>query len=150
MAVRMHWGFAVAIFYATFAASTVGFVAFAMSQDVDLVAEDYYARSLQHDAHMRAVANAAALGEALRVTSDPVAGVVRVRWPLEMAPHVRGSVTLYRPSNAHSDRRVPLVVPAAGTLSIPTTGLAAGHWRVQLQWSADGRDYHAERDLVLR
>jgi nitrogen fixation protein FixH len=150
MAVRIHWGIAVAVVYTTFAAGTVGFVAFAMSQDVDLVTPDYYARSLQHDAHMRAVANANAIGEALQVTSDPEAGEVRVRWPAAMAARVRGSVTLYRPSDAHSDRRVPLVVPADGTVSIPTAGLAAGHWRLHLQWRADGRDYHAERDLVLR
>ena len=59
MKFRFHLGVAVVAFYALFALSTIGFVAFAMSQDVDLVSSDYYARSLEHDRHMQAVANGA-------------------------------------------------------------------------------------------
>ena len=42
MKIRVHWGVAVAVFYTAFALSTVGFVAFAMTRDVDLVSVDYY------------------------------------------------------------------------------------------------------------
>ena len=41
MKLRMHWGVAVAVFYTIFALGTVGFVAFAMTRDVELVSVDY-------------------------------------------------------------------------------------------------------------
>jgi nitrogen fixation protein FixH len=149
MTIRIHWGIAVAMFYAAFALSTVGFVVFAMTQDVQLVSDDYYARSLAHDGHMQAVANADALGTALRVEVHSKARVVHVQWPAELAAQVRGAATMYRPSNARADTSVPLVPGADGSLDIPTTGLAPGHWRLQLRWTAAGRDYYAERDLRL-
>lgn len=149
MTIRIHWGIAVAVFYTAFALGTVGFVAFAMTQDVELVADDYYARSLEHDGHMAAVANADALGTALRIELRPDARDLRVQWPEGMASRVRGTATLYRPSDARADRTVPLVPGPDGTLAIRTGDLATGHWRLQLQWSADGRDYYTERELRI-
>lgn len=147
MALRIHWGIAVAVFYTAFALSTVGFVVFAMSRDVELVSEDYYARALQHDGHMQAVANADALGTAVQATVAD--GRLVVRMPAAMAPLVRGTATLYRPASAAADRTVALVPAADGTMLVPTTGLTQGRWQLQLRWSADGRDYYTERDLRL-
>ena len=70
MTVRLHYGVAVAVFYTAFASATVGFVAFAMTQEVQLVSRDYYERSLQHDSQMRARANAEMLGDGLKVAVD--------------------------------------------------------------------------------
>lgn len=150
MRIRFHLGVAVVVFYVVFALSTVGFVVFAMSQDVDLVSSDYYARSLQHDRHMQAVANAGALGAALRIEVDPRTEQVRVQFPPQMAARLAGSATLYRPASAREDRVVPIAASSTGMVALPTGGLAAGHWRVQLQWTADGRDFYVERDLMLR
>lgn len=150
MKIRFHLGVAVVAFYVVFALSTVGFVAFAMTQDVELVNADYYARGLQHDAHMQAVANADALGDALRVEVQRDARVVRVQWPAPQASQVRGTATLYRPARAKDDRAVALTVEADGATRLSTEGLASGHWRLQLQWTAEGRDHYAERDLILR
>ena len=147
MAPRVHWGVAVAVFYTAFALSTVGFVVFAMSRDVELVSEDYYARALEHDGHMQAQANGDALGRA--VTATVAEGHVLVRVPPDMASLVRGTATLYRAADAAADRTIALVPAADGTVVIPTTGLASGRWRVKLVWSADGRDYYAERDIRL-
>jgi nitrogen fixation protein FixH len=144
---RMHWGVAVALFYSVFALSTVGFVVYAMSRDVDLVSEDYYARALAHDDRLQARANADALGAGVGATVT--ADHVRVRVPAAMAPLVRGTVTLYRPADARADRAVALVPAADGTQSLAIAGLAPGLWRLQMQWSADGHDYYAERDIRI-
>jgi nitrogen fixation protein FixH len=144
---RMHWGVAVALFYSVFALSTVGFVVYAMSRDVNLVSEDYYARALAHDGRVQALANADALGAGVGATV--AAEHVRVRVPAAMASLVRGTVTLYRPADARADRTVALVPAADGTQSLTIAGLAPGLWRLQMQWSADGHDYYAERDIRI-
>jgi len=145
MKLRMHWGVAVAVFYAVFALSTVGFVTFAMTRDVELVSDDYYGRALVHDRHMQAVANGDALGAA--VIETDAGGNVRLRVPVDMVPALQGTATFYRASDARADRTVPLTVDGEGTVVLPTTGLSSGHWRLQLQWAAGGRDYYVERDL---
>jgi nitrogen fixation protein FixH len=147
MKVRVHWGMAVAVFYTVFALSTVGFVAFAMTRDVELVSDDYYARALAHDGHMRAVSNADALGARVAVSVSP--GSVMLRVPAEMVPGIRGTATLYRASDARADRVVRLAPGADGVMQIGTAGLASGRWRLQVQWAADGREYYADRDLRL-
>lgn len=145
--VRMHWGVAVALFYSLFALSTVGFVVYAMSRDVDLVSEDYYGRALAHDGRVQALANADALGAAVGATV--AADHVRVRVPPAMAPQLRGTITLYRPADARADRTVAFVPGADGTQTLATAGMVAGRWRLQMQWSADGHDYYAERDIRI-
>lgn len=147
MKIRIHWGLGIAVFYTAFALATVGFVTFAMTQDVELVSDDYYALSLEHDRHVQAVANADALGPALEIDVPPEARVIRLRWPAAMAPHVRGTATMYRPSDAKDDLSLPLVPAADGAFVIPTGALEAGHWRLKLAWRVGDRDYYAEREL---
>jgi nitrogen fixation protein FixH len=146
MKLRMHWGVAVAVFYTAFALSTVGFVTFAMSRDVELVSADYYQRALAHDRHMQAVANGEALGAAMDTTT---AGEVRLRVPAGMPAAMRGTATLYRPADSHADRTTALTPAADGTMVIPTAGLASGRWLLRVQWSDGDRDYYIERDLHL-
>ncbi|BCS34421.1 hypothetical protein TBR22_A36480 [Luteitalea sp. TBR-22] len=147
MKIRIHWGVAIAIFYTAFALSTVGFVAFAMTRDVELVSDDYYAQALAHDRRMQATANADGLGQA--VSARVEGGQVRLQLPREMASRVRGTATLYRASDARADRAEALVPGADGAQVMATAGLPSGHWRIKLQWSADGRDYYVERDIRL-
>ncbi|HTV01743.1 MAG TPA: FixH family protein [Luteitalea sp.] len=150
MKIRLHYGLAVAVFYTVFASATVGFVAFAMTQDVELVSRDYYARSLQHDQQAQARANAEALGDQLTVVLDAPRHRIDVRWPEVMAVHIRGTATLYRPSDASADRVEPIVATPDGRFSVPTAGLTPGLWRLQLQWRVGETAYYAERAFVLR
>ena len=147
MRLRNHWGVAVALFYTAFALSTVGFVAFAMTRDVELVSSDYYGRALAHDRHMQAVANGDALGP--RVIGTEAGGVVRLRVPVEMVATMQGTATFYRASDAHADRTTALGPAADGTIVLLTSGLASGRWRLQVEWASGGRDYYVERELRL-
>ena len=147
MKMRVHYGVAVVVFYAAFALSTVGFVAFAMTRDVDLVSVDYYAQALAHDRHMQAVANGDALGTAAGMTLAE--GQVQLRLPATMVTGMRATATLYRPSDARADRTQALSPAADGTIVVPTAGLAPGRWQLRVQWSSGGRDYYLQRDLLL-
>lgn len=148
MTLRLNWGTGIAAAYATFALATIGFVAFAMTKDVDLVSPEYYAQSLEHDARMAATANAAALGPAFVVDVQPEAGVVHVQWPVAMAADVRGTATLYRPSNAALDRTIVLAPDIQGRQALALEGLTPGLWRLQFRWTAADVVYYAERDVV--
>ena len=147
---RLHWGTGIAATYLAFAAATSGFVVFAMSQRVELVRPDYYEYSLAHDAHREAAERAAALGDALAIDAAPDGRRVTVAWPRAHASRIRGAIRLYRPSDVTADRRLDATPDAAGRQVVSLAGLAAGRWRLQLEWDVDGVAYAADRDLDAR
>ena len=145
---RWHWGLGIALVYCVFAAGTVGFVAFAMRQPVDLVSADYYAQSLAHDVRMAATARADALGETFSMVVDAAEKRLVISWP----PRTRleaGDVVLYRASDAREDQRVAATPDERGHQSIPTDALERGLWIVRVSWIAEGRSFFAERRVML-
>jgi nitrogen fixation protein FixH len=147
---RIHWGIAVAIAYTVFASATAGFVAFAMSHPVQLVSSDYYERSLAHDAHLAAVARTQALGPGVSVGVTAGGDALIVTLPAEAAAGAAGRVAFYRPADASADRTVTLDVDAQGRQRVPLAGLAAGYWRVRVEWTALGKAYFAEHVVAVR
>jgi nitrogen fixation protein FixH len=146
----MHWGVAIGGVYTLFAASTIGFVAFAMSRPVDLVSTDYYARSLAHDARVAAAARADALGPALACRLSEDGRTVVLELPETLARTASGIVRLYRPSDGRADRAVDLRLDAGGRQRIALDELARGRWTLQLEWRANGVAYYHEQSLDLR
>ena len=142
---KWNWGASVAATYIVFAAATSGFVAFAMTRPVSLVRPDYYAESLREDAQIAARTNAHRLGAAVSIVVEQ--GGVRVTVPTAGA--TRGSVTLYRASNAAADRTFAFSPDGRGTQLLNVSQLARGHWTVKLEWTAAGRDYYVEQPIVL-
>lgn len=148
MTIRGHWGAGIAAVYTAFAAITVSFVVFAMRQPVDLVSPDYYAQSLAHDSKLAATARADAPGAAfsLAVSADGR----RIDFSWAGARPASGEVTFYRPAGAAADRRVAIAPDATGRQSIAMPDAHGGLWIVQVEWTAGGERFYAERRVVAR
>lgn len=145
---RWHWGVGITLVYATFATGTIGFVAFAMQQQVDLVSADYYPQSLVHDARMAASARAAALGDAFSITMEPGARNLAIVWPASMRVDA-GRITLYRASDAGADRSITVSPDPQGRQMLPLADLARGAWIVRVDWTSGGESFFAERRITL-
>ncbi|HEY8551633.1 MAG TPA: FixH family protein [Vicinamibacterales bacterium] len=150
MKITWNWGTGIAAIYTAFAIGTISFVSFAINQRVELVSRDYYAASLAHDDHIAAVRNARALGDSLTWVAAEDGRTVLLTLPAEQAETATGTVTLYRPSDATADRTLPLELDADGTQRVSLESLPAGRWILRAQWTSDGREYFAERDVVAR
>lgn len=144
---RFNWGVGIAVVYIAFASGTLTFAWFAVRQPVDLVSDDYYARAIDHDAHQAAALRGRLVALDLDLAEDPRQLTLTWVWP-ETRP-AAGIATFYRASNPAWDRRIPLSVDEAGRQRISLAGVAAGHWRLRLQWTAAGRDYYTERVIVM-
>jgi nitrogen fixation protein FixH len=147
---RLSWGTGIAAVYVLFALCTVGFVTFAMGQPVQLVSADYYAQSLRHDRRIAARANTQALGSLFSCGVSDADDALELRLPGHHRADAAGTVTFYRPSDAATDRVVPLSLEADGQQRIPLAGLAAGRWRVQVEWQAGGVPYYHEQSVDIR
>jgi hypothetical protein len=149
MRLTWNWGTGIAVLYTSFALSTIGFVAFAMSRPVSLVSADYYEQSLREDAKREATGNALALGAQLSF-AVPRPHRLEVRLPLDQVATARGTITFYRASDAAQDRVVALKLAADGTQSVPIGDLASGQWLAKMRWNANGRAFYVEHPVAVR
>jgi hypothetical protein len=149
MKIRLHWGAAVTAAYLAFATGTMAFVVFALRRPVDLVSPDYYAASLRQDRQMDAMRNARNLRDAASVMQSG-ARVVTVSLPAAQASAARGTVTLYRASNASEDRVVTLAPDVTGHQQVSLDGLTPGLWSVRVRWTAQGRDFYLEQRVFAQ
>lgn len=138
------WPIAVGLFYGTFAAAMIGFTIWSTGQKEELVSPDYYAREVAHQGHIDSVARARAIPATLALAPDGKSLVVQSPAGLSStAGEVR--VSLYRPSSAALDRKLPAAFDPSGSLALPLDPpLASGHWRASLAWTLDNQTYLKE------
>lgn len=149
MKLRFNWGTGIALSYLAFAGGTMAFVIFALQRPVDLVAADYYAQSLRQDAQADAERNARTLGGDASIVQTGDRAVM-VSLPPAQARDARGSITLYRASDAAADRVVSLQTGTDGRQQVPLAGLQAGQWSVRVRWTAQGRAFYLEQRVFAR
>ena len=147
MKFKYNWGWGIAIVYTLFAGATLTFVFFALTQEVDLVRDDYYEYSLTHDQRMSARAEAKELGE--QASIEHGSDMVHVHIPREHVPNVIGEVVLYRASVTDADQNLDLDVDDSGTMIISTSDLATGPWRVTATWKVDETIYELEKTIQV-
>lgn len=142
----LSWGWRIAIVYTTFAVATLGFVAYAMTQNVDLVRQDYYEFSLRHDHTMAARQRAAALPQQ-PVSYDEDQNTLFISIPT--APQHHAELRLYRPSSSLLDTTYVLTTDVDGSAQVGCSHLVSGHWTATLRWTTGGNDYEYELPLHL-
>jgi hypothetical protein len=150
MKMRLHWGTGIVLVYVTFAAATLAFVAFAIAHPAALVTDHYYQDATRHDERMAAIANAKAVGADVRVVGEGADRVALLEVSPQHAGRSQGTVTWYRASDASADRVADLAIDDAGRQRLSMDGLAAGHWRLKVQWEVDGRPFYLERVILVR
>ncbi len=142
------WPYAVFGGYGLFACVTIG-TAIVLSQErVDLVTPDYYAQQLQHESRMEATRAAALPGHAFQV-GEVKDGSLRLARPPAAPAELRGTATLYRPSDKDQDFSRPIELGNDGVMNLDLAGLQHGVWRLKLEWEAAQTAHYQEVDLFL-
>ncbi|MBU3698428.1 MAG: hypothetical protein FGM33_00240 [Candidatus Kapabacteria bacterium] len=138
------WGRNIVIVYALFACATLGFVAFAMTQRVDLVSEHYYEDALNHDKTAAARYRARIMGA--RFVLEPT----QLRMLLSQGSIVDGKVVvdLQRPDDPRLDCHVEFESADLDSLIFSLNNLRAGVWRVGARWRSRSQDVRL--DTVIR
>jgi nitrogen fixation protein FixH len=143
------WPYAIIGCFAVFITGIVGFIIWAVGQDMELVRPDYYEHEILFQRQIDRQKRALELGADAAVSYDAAQRSVRVNIPAGQAASARGTIHFYRPSEAKLDHEVPLQPAADGSQQINLKGLRDGLWRIAVQWVADGQEYHLERSFVI-
>jgi nitrogen fixation protein FixH len=137
------WPWAIGLGMAAVLAGVIAFSVRSIRGGVDLVAPDYYAQEVRHQARIEATRRTLALGTNALVAWE--AGRLFIEVP--SAAGATGTVTFYRPSDARMDQRLALALDGEGRQEADAP-LAAGLWRLQAEWTSDGDSYYAEKAFL--
>ncbi|MBU3678574.1 MAG: hypothetical protein FGM32_03090 [Candidatus Kapabacteria bacterium] len=141
---RSNWGRNIVIVYSIFALSTLGFVAFAMTQRVDLTSADYYEQALRHDETVAALKRGMDAG--VHVVVGPVLQIVI---PQQMPIDGRIQVRLARADDPSLDRNLSITADPVLGIAISTTDMRRGKWRLIAEWKSKGLAYRCESAIWI-
>ena len=145
---KLSWGTRIFFLYTGFVAMIVFFVFKAMSQDIDLVAPDYYAQELKYQDKLDRINRANALAQPLTWKIEN--GSVKMTFPAEFnGKTIKGDIVFFRPSDKTKDVIVAVDPGAAGEQVISSEKLSSGLYRVQVGWEVDGVTYFKEGVVVI-
>ncbi len=143
------WPYAIIIFFVALVGLIVGFVAWSLQHSQDLVAEDYYERTLTYQDQIDRTVNAMELDPPTVIAFDASSRSIRIDLSTAL-PEGGGTVTLYRPSDAGQDQVYLLKAAPGEQVILHAAEADAGLWRIKLRWDgADGVSYYMEETAVL-
>lgn len=146
---RNPWPIAIVTFFIVFATFLATFIFWGLGQKQELVAENYYENEVRYQQQLDRMNRTQALETQTAVTFDAVKNCIVVRLPATQAHWASGRIHLYRPSNAKLDHDVPLAVNAAGVQVLDAKALAAGLWKVRIEWRVNGQEYFFDQAVVV-
>lgn len=150
MKLKLNWGTYIVIAFALFITFILYFVVKVQSDskyDNDLVVEEYYKHDIHYQEEMQRVQNAQDLATKPKVTQ--LDQEVTITFPANFDPKkIKGTVSLYRPSNKKLDFQVKLDLTES-TVHIPKTNLVGGSWDINMEWQYEGKSYLTKETLYI-
>lgn len=139
---KINWGTGIVIALALFISFILFFVLQMTLNDRtnhDLVREDYYKAELGFQDEINARNNA--LKNKVNLRTEKNAEGIRIQFPENLNPmDIKGTVSLYRPSNKELDFELPISL-SQDYLLIPNDRLLDGRWDIKVFWEYRGETY---------
>lgn len=140
----MNWGKSIALFYGLFVVALLAVVAFSFTQDVNLVADDYYKQELAYEDQINRIRNTDSLDE--KPTMVLKGNYVELAFPENLEP--KGYVLFFRPSDAKKDRKIAIGLGADKRQQIDFSTEEKGLWKARLTWTQGSKEYYQEFVIV--
>ena len=151
MRIKINWGTAIVIAFALFMSFILFFVFRVQSDskyDNELVTEEYYKKEATVQKDIEYVNNANALSEKVKI-SNASEGIT-VSFPKDLDFNkIKGTVSLYRPSNQKLDFVTPITLSGFDLL-IPKNNLVGGLWDITVEWTYDGTTYLNKEEVYFQ
>jgi len=145
-----YWPVGIIIAYGGFVLLLAGSIFIANSQRNDLVTKDYYDSQIKYQEQIERIQRTTNLPGPFRLDYEAESEQLVVRFPEQfVSQNVRGSITLYRPSDANLDRSIPIALDNNGMQIIETNRLASGLWRVKINCAMDTLEYYHEEVVIF-
>jgi nitrogen fixation protein FixH len=146
---NMNWGWKITIVYLLFATGIVTLVMKSRGAKMDLVVKDYYQQELAFETRLEATRNAALWSSQPGVLFKDNGILVSMPKEWITAPG-KGTIDLYRPSDAAQDQSWELITDEKGRQFIPLEHFLVGVYLVRLNWEVDGKSFFSESSIYMQ
>ena len=144
----MSWGYKITFLYLGFVAMILTLVFMSLQQDIHLVTENYYEKEHDFTKQVQNSFNSASLETPLQMDYQAKAKVFQLQFP-QGFEGIEGTIQFYRPSDAKEDFEVKIEVDGQNLQQIDTKDLIAGLWKINVNWSAGGKEVFDEKQLIF-
>lgn len=141
----MDWGKGILLTIIAFVGFIMTLVIISVRQDdIHLVTENYYEKEIKYQEHINRETSAAGLDREVLVYDSETKTMI-----LDLPVGAKGSLQLFRPSDARLDQDLLLDILEEGKTTIPLEKLKSGYWKVQLTWTENGVDFYQEKKITI-
>lgn len=146
---KINWGTGIIIAFVCFIGFIMYFVISMMTNkkfDHDLVTEEYYKQELNYQEEINALIKVNTL-EVKPYLVKTQEGIKIIFSDTIYASKIKGTVSLYRPSNKLLDYEFPISI-SNNYLLIPENRLLDGRWDIKVFWEFKGEAYLFKESVV--
>ena len=144
---KFSWGTGIVIGIIVFVLISVTMTVIFMTQDVSLVSDNYYEKSLSYQDEIDKQSRTNSLNENVSINFN--GEEIKIAFPSTyLNKEISGEIFFYRPSDSKLDFKLPLQL-VEGNQIIPVERIEKGFWRIKLNWIVDGNGYYNERAITI-
>ena len=148
---KINWGTGIVIAFALFMSFILYFVFKVQSDtkyDNELVTEEYYKKEIRVQSDIQNVQNANDLK--VKVVIANTEKGIQITFPKDLDfKKIKGTVSLYRPSNQKLDFETSISLSSSDLL-IPKNNLVGGLWDITVEWNYDGKTYLNKEQIYFQ
>ena len=143
---KWNWGYSIGTFYVVFVLALAWQLYRSFQYDRSLVVEDYYAKDLKYQEQYDRLENSLKNKADLKVTRG--SDSIKIQFP-EGHSTPQGEIHFYRPDKQSLDRKYPIALDDQGIITIPTSDLVSGKWKIKATWNWESLEYYVEKETVI-
>jgi hypothetical protein len=148
---KINWGTGIVIAFALFMSFILYFVFKVQSDskyDNELVTEEYYKKEIKVESDMQNTKNANNLKVQVAIKNTEKG--IQITFPNDLDfKKIKGTVSLYRPSNQKLDFDT-LISLSGPDLLIPKNNLVGGLWDIAVEWNYEGKTYLNKESIYFQ
>jgi hypothetical protein len=148
---KINWGTGIVIAFALFMSFILYFVFKVQSDskyDNELVTEEYYKKEIRVQSDIQNGQNANDLKIKVVITNTEKG--IQIAFPKDLDfKKIKGTVSLYRPSNQKLDFDTPISLSSPDLL-IPKNNLVGGLWDITVEWTYEGITYLNKEEIYFQ
>lgn len=115
---------------------------------ISLVDENYYQKDVEFESHLNKISNTNDLSNQLKIDYVSKDQQITLSFPNDLKT-ITGEILCFRPSDESKDFKIKIATNGSFQQIIPTADMINGLWRIQISWSADGRDFYSEEVIII-
>ena len=147
---KRGWGTGIALLFGSFAVFILILVGFASLQKFHLVEKDYYNKELNYQETIDKSSRASQNPDGVIVDYEQLSKILFLTFPGdEKSGVIDGEITFFRPSDEALDFILPVKPDENNIQTVSTGKMAAGLWKVKIDWSIDTTEFYFEDILVI-